>query len=137
MMRKVYIIGNGLIGGSLALNIKKLDPETVIYGIDNNPQHLQEAKLLGIIDEMAEFDEVSNADLVVLAIPVDVSVVDLPRILDLVSDEALVIDVGSTKSDICNAVLRTICGRMCSNSTYSIILSDIRYPGAVIKLFEI
>jgi prephenate dehydrogenase len=103
-MNNIYIIGIGLIGGSLALNIKKLNPDAVIYGIDNNPEHLEEALSLNIIDAKAEIENVKNADLVVLAIPVDTSVIELPRILDLVSDDALVIDVGSTKYDICKAI---------------------------------
>ena len=103
-MRQIYIIGVGLIGGSLALNIKKLHPDAVIYGIDNNKEHLDEALSLNIIDEKAEFDDIKNADLVVLSIPVDISVIELPKILDKVSDDALVIDVGSTKSDICKVV---------------------------------
>jgi len=100
-MKNIYIIGIGLIGGSLALNIKKLNPDAVIYGIDNNSQHLDEALSLNIIDKKAEFKDISKADLVVLAIPVDTSVIELPKILDIISDDALVIDVGSTKSDIC------------------------------------
>ena len=103
-MKNIYIIGIGLIGGSLALNIKKLNPEAVIYGIDSNAEHLEEALSLNIIDVKAEIDDVKKADLVVLAIPVDTSVIELPKILDSVSDDALVIDVGSTKSDICKAI---------------------------------
>jgi prephenate dehydrogenase len=103
-MKHIYIIGNGLIGGSFALNIKKLDPEAFIYGIDNNPNHLEEALSLNIIDKKAGIEDVDKADLVVLAIPVDTSVIELPRILDAVSDDALVMDVGSTKADICKAV---------------------------------
>ena len=103
-MKNIYIIGIGLIGGSFALNIKKLHPEAVIYGIDNNAEHLEEALSLNIIDAKAEVEDFKNADLVVLAIPVDISVIELPKILDSVSDDTLVMDVGSTKSDICKVV---------------------------------
>jgi len=103
-MKNIYIIGIGLIGGSLALNIKKLNPNAVIYGIDNNAEHLEEALSLNIIDAKAKIDDIVNADLIVLSIPVDSSVIELPNILDTVSDDALVIDVGSTKTDICNVV---------------------------------
>lgn len=103
-MKDIYIIGIGLIGGSLALNIKKLNPNAVIYGIDNNAEHLEEALSLNIIDSKAEIDNIVNADLVVLSIPVDSSVIELPKILDSISDDTLVIDVGSTKTDICNVV---------------------------------
>ena len=103
-MKNIYIIGIGLIGGSLALNIKKLNPNAVIYGIDNNAEHLEEALSLNIIDAEAKIDDIVNADLVVLSIPVDSSVIELPKILDNISDDTLVIDVGSTKTDICNVV---------------------------------
>jgi len=103
-MKNIYIIGIGLIGGSLALNIKKLNPNAVIYGIDNNAEHLEEALSLNIIDTKAKIDDIVNADLVVLSIPVDSSVIELPKILDSISDDTLVIDVGSTKTDICNVV---------------------------------
>ena len=104
-MKNIYIIGVGLIGGSFALNIKKLNPDAVIYGIDNKAEHLQEALSLNIIDKKAEIEDVENADLIVLAIPVDTSVIELPKILDNISDDTLVIDVGSTKLDICKAVV--------------------------------
>lgn len=103
-MKNIYVIGIGLIGGSLALNIKKLYPEAVIYGIDNNTEHLEEALSLNIIDAKATMNDVKNADLVVLSIPVDTSVIEIIKILDIISDEALVIDVGSTKVDICKTV---------------------------------
>ena len=103
-MKNIYIIGIGLIGGSFALNIKKLHPKATIFGIDNNSAHLEEALSLNIIDVKAEVNEIENADLIVLAIPVDSSVVELPKILDIISDNTLVIDVGSTKTDICKVV---------------------------------
>ncbi|RLD27638.1 MAG: prephenate dehydrogenase [Bacteroidetes bacterium] len=103
-MKNIYIVGIGLIGGSFALNIKKLNSDAVIYGVDNNVEHLQEALSLNIIDIKAKIEDVANADLVVLAIPVDSSVIELPKILDKIPDNALVIDVGSTKLDICKAV---------------------------------
>ena len=103
-MKNIYIIGIGLIGGSFALNIKKLHPKATIFGIDNNSAHLEEALSLNIIDVKAEVNEIENADLIVLAIPVDSSVVELPKILDTISDNTLVIDVGSTKTDICKVV---------------------------------
>jgi len=103
-MKNIYIIGIGLIGGSLALDIKKLNPEVVIYGIDNKTEHLEEALSQKLIDYKAELSSIKNADLVILSIPVDAAVKLLPSVLDQVSDTGLVIDVGSTKTDICKAV---------------------------------
>ena len=100
----ISIIGIGLIGGSLALDIKKQYPNATISGIDANENHLAEAIELGIIEEKTTFEDLKFADFVILSTPVDVSVVILPEILNNVSDETLVIDVGSTKLPICEAV---------------------------------
>ena len=103
-MKKVYIIGVGLIGGSLALDIKKLNKDTVIYGIDKNESHLDEALTLGVIDKKSKIENIYEADLVIVAIPVDATVKLLPQILDIVSDDTIVFDVGSTKVAVCNVV---------------------------------
>jgi prephenate dehydrogenase len=52
---KVFVVGIGLIGGSMVLDIKSLHPEATIYGIDNNESHLAEAIALGVIDQAARF----------------------------------------------------------------------------------
>ena len=103
-MKNIYIIGVGLIGGSIAKDIKKLHSEINIHGIDNNEDHLDEALSLGIIDRKANLNELNKADIVIVAIPVDATVNLLPRILDLVSDDALVMESGSTKEAICKVV---------------------------------
>ena len=100
----IYVIGVGLIGGSIALDAKDLNPEAKIFGIDSNEKHLQEAIALGVIDEAATFDDLSKADLVIVSVPVDTAIVVLPTVLDLISDSAIVFDVGSTKIPICEAV---------------------------------
>ncbi len=103
-MKNIYIIGVGLIGGSFALDIKKQNPEATIYGIDKSDTHLEEALELNVIDKKAALKDIANADLVIIAIPVDATVSIISEVLDLVSDTALVIDVGSTKEDICLAI---------------------------------
>ena len=100
-MKNVFIIGVGLIGGSFALDIKRQHSECTIYGIDKNEAHLDEAVGLGIIDRKSSLEELGKADLVIVAIPVDATLEVLPQVLDNVSDEAIVFDVGSTKEDIC------------------------------------
>lgn len=104
MIQNIYIIGIGLIGGSLALDIKKKRPEAIIYGIDSSENHLNQALELNIIEEKATIEDLDKADLVILSIPVDASVKLLPQVLDRISDFTTVVDVGSTKLDICNAV---------------------------------
>ncbi|MDG4715811.1 prephenate dehydrogenase [Winogradskyella marincola] len=100
-MKQVFIIGVGLIGGSFALDIKKQNPECLVYGIDKSEAHLDKAKTLGIIDKKATYEDLSTADVVIVAIPVDATLEVLPKVLDLVSDETVVFDAGSTKEDIC------------------------------------
>jgi prephenate dehydrogenase len=101
---KVYIIGIGLIGGSIALDLKSHYKEATFFGIDSNENNLEEAIKLGIIDQKATHKELINADLVIVAVPVDVALVILPEVLNVINDDALVIDVGSTKYPICEVV---------------------------------
>ena len=103
-MKNIYLIGVGLIGGSFAIDIKKNNPETVIYGIDANEDHLDKAIALGVIQEKAVLDDIEKADLVIVSIPVDATVKLLPTILDKISDNGLVVDAGSTKEAICKVV---------------------------------
>ncbi|MFY0630477.1 MAG: prephenate dehydrogenase [Flavobacteriaceae bacterium] len=100
----IFIIGTGLIGGSFALDIQQKYPEAILYGIDRNPSHLKEAKELGVIHEEATFEDLSKADIVFVTIPVDTTLSVLPIVLNAVNDQALVIDVGSTKERVCEVV---------------------------------
>lgn len=105
-MKNIYIIGIGLIGGSIAKDVKKLNPGISIHGIDANETHLQEALTLKLIDKKANFEDLKHADLVIVSIPVDATETLLPHILDVVSEDTLVIDSGSTKASICKAVAK-------------------------------
>ena len=102
-MNKIAVIGLGLIGGSLALELKKSSWAT-IYGIDKNEDHLQRALELGIIYEKATIEIVSEADVVIIAVPVDIIPEIALRVLDLIGKDTLVFDVGSTKVAVCDAV---------------------------------
>ncbi|MGB2117072.1 MAG: prephenate dehydrogenase [Flavobacteriaceae bacterium] len=103
-MKNVFVIGVGLIGGSFALDIKSVYPDTIVYGIDVNKSHLEEALDLGVIDKKASLDQLAEAGLVILAVPVDKAIDLLPIVLDNISDDTVVFDVGSTKQNICKAV---------------------------------
>jgi len=103
-MKHIYAIGVGLIGGSLAKDIKKNDPEVIIHGISRKDSTLEEALSLNLIDKKATLDDLDKADLVIISIPVDATVKLLPTVLDKVSDSALVVDAGSTKEAICKVV---------------------------------
>lgn len=102
---KISIIGTGLIGGSMALKLKEKGIAHFIYGIDNDQQHISKALELKIIDAGADLEQgVNNADVVIIAIPVDAARKILPGVLDLISDHQTVMDAGSTKAGIVNAV---------------------------------
>jgi prephenate dehydrogenase len=94
----VTIYGTGLIGGSLALALKRAFPEIRIAGVDK-PGVLERARQLGIID----IEGPQPADLVILATPVG----EILKLMDrFSSNQTLVTDVGSTKLSICNKAVR-------------------------------
>jgi len=100
----IVVIGVGLIGGSMARDIRKSYPTSNIVGLDQNGTHLKQALELGLIDAIGDDKALQAAEVVILGIPVDASVEVLPKILDSVNDEAVVLDVGSTKTLICKSV---------------------------------
>lgn len=101
---KVSIIGLGLIGGSMAIDLKKRKFTDYIVGVDNSSLHAHTALRLGIIDEIADLKTaVKKTDFIILAIPANASMKILPEILDLI-DNQVVTDVGSTKEPICKIV---------------------------------
>lgn len=102
-MKKIAVIGLGLIGGSLALELKKTTWAT-IYGVDNNPNHLEKALELGIIFKKTGLEIVKEVDAVIIAVPVNAIPKITLQVLDLIDNDTLVFDVGSTKFDVCKAV---------------------------------
>ena len=103
----VSIIGIGLIGGSMALALKEKGIAKKIIGVDADPVHQQKAMELGLVDEVANLDDaIANADLVIVAIPVNAAEAVLEKIL-LQVDKQVVIDVGSTKDAICAVANRS------------------------------
>ncbi len=92
----LLIIGTGLIGGSIALELKSKRKDVVVFGIDTDEDHLHTALQLGVIDHKSTLSQIKSADFVILAVPVDASLVLLPNVLIEIGDDALVIDVVST-----------------------------------------
>lgn len=98
--KKITIIGVGLIGGSLAIQLNEKGLASKLIGVDSNRDHQKKALELGLVDEIMELDEaIDNSDVVILAIPVDAMVKILPHVLDRINDQIL-IDMGSTKSEM-------------------------------------
>lgn len=102
--KRIAIIGVGLIGGSLAIQLHEKKLSSRLIGVDSNPEHAKQAIELELVDEMMELNEaVQHSDVIILAIPVDKMVELLPSILDKI-DKQIVLDLGSTKSQLVEAV---------------------------------
>ncbi|HFA51072.1 MAG TPA: prephenate dehydrogenase [Bacteroidetes bacterium] len=100
----ITIIGIGLIGGSMAITLKENGFADKIIGVDQHQESLDKALRRRIIDEDMPLREgVENADLIILATPVDAMLQLLPQILDMLTDQVL-IEVGSTKERILEKV---------------------------------
>lgn len=102
---KTTIIGLGLIGGSMALDLRRTGVASTLTGVDQNKLHGDKALKLGLVDEVLPLEEaLDDADLVIMAIPVNAITSLLPSLLDKVQEKTVVIDTGSTKAAICKAV---------------------------------
>ncbi len=101
---KITVIGLGLIGGSIAKDLKS-QLNVKVYGVDASESHQKLAFDHGLVHEIVTLEDgLKLADIVILAIPVDKIEGILPNILDQIDEKSTVIDVGSTKSDICRAI---------------------------------
>ena len=101
----IYIIGIGLIGGSMALALKEKGFAPKVLGWDKSPAHAQKALELGLIDEIADIEAgIASANIIILTIPVDGAVKLLPTLLDGVTQNQIVLDAGSSKEAICEVV---------------------------------
>jgi prephenate dehydrogenase len=101
---KVGIVGLGLIGGSVALKLKEVNNNITIYGFDQNNRSLDFSLKNEIIDKKFDPDSLLDFDYLFLAIPVESIKKQLKSILDKISEKTLVIDLGSTKYEICNSI---------------------------------
>lgn len=102
---KTAVIGLGLIGGSMAIDLRRAGVATVLIGVDKSAANCRRAVELGLVDTIAELqDAVADADLVITAIPVNAIKSVVLQVLDHISGSAVVVDTGSTKSSICRAI---------------------------------
>lgn len=102
-MKKIHIIGLGLLGGSFGLAAKAKFPDILITGTDSDEKNLQDALNLGIIQE-AKNEPDTETDIVILATPADTLGDLLLKTLDQIGENTLVFDVGSTKAKLCALV---------------------------------
>jgi prephenate dehydrogenase len=102
--KKIAIVGVGLIGGSLALQLHEKKLSSRLIGVESNPEHASKALELELVDEILPLDAAIEAsDVIILAIPVNSILGVLPQILDKV-DQQIVVDMGSTKHEAIVAV---------------------------------
>jgi prephenate dehydrogenase len=102
--KRIAIIGVGLIGGSLALQLHEKKISSRLIGVDTSEEHLQKALELELVDEVLPLDAaIAAAEVIILAMPVDSMLTLLPALLDKI-DNQIVIDLGSTKYPSVNAV---------------------------------
>lgn len=101
---KVGIVGLGLLGGSIGLKLKDLYDNITIYGYDIDYKSVSYCLKNKIIDVKFEEEFLSELDFIFLAIPVDSIKNQLSDYLNKTSDKTLIIDLGSTKFQICNSV---------------------------------
>ncbi len=103
--RTVAIVGLGLIGGSIAIALRESGFAQRLIGIDASPEHAAIALNRGLVDEIGALEHtLGQADVVVLAVPVDALETLAPAVLDTIGDDTVVIDAGSTKQAICDAI---------------------------------
>ena len=99
----IVVKGLGLIGGSFALDLKH-QLNVHVTGMDSSEDHLKKAMKLGLVhDTTDEISAISDADYVILAMPVDQIEEEIRSVLDATGDKTVVIDAGSTKTAICRA----------------------------------
>ncbi len=101
----VCIVGLGLLGGSFSLALRKEHENIFVKGVDIDEHNCRKAIELGIADEIVSFEEgVSTSDLIVLATPGNVLIKQIVQALDLMQEDAIITDLGSTKETLATVV---------------------------------
>ena len=109
LFNKVVIIGTGLIGGSLGLALKKNNLVSQVTGLSRHRKNVRLAKKAGAIDSACtSLDAVKDADLVILATPVEAIIEIAFKIAKKIKKDCIVIDVGSTKEAIVYKISKVI-----------------------------
>lgn len=110
MFEQLGLIGCGLMGGSFALALKRAGLVKRVVGYSKSPSTTERARQLGVIDVEAPSAllAVSGADIVLLAVPVSATEATFKAIRHLITDNMLIMDVGSTKRDVVDAARRVL-----------------------------
>ena len=110
MFEQLGLIGCGLMGGSFALALKKAWLVKRVVGYSKSPSTTEKARSMGVIDVEAPSAllAVSGADIVLVAVPVAATEATFKAMKHLITNQTLVMDVGSTKRDVVEAARRTL-----------------------------
>ncbi len=130
--KKIAIIGVGLIGGSLAIQLHEKKLSSRLIGVESSPEHAAKALELELVDEVLPLEAaIAAADVIILAIPVDSMVLLLPSVLDKI-DRQMVLDLGSTKSQLVEVISQhPKRGRFCA--THPMWGTEYSGPSAAVK----
>ena len=102
---RVAVVGLGLIGGSFALALKDKSIASSVVGVEANAANAEAALRLGLVEAVLPLNEaVEGADLVALAVPVDAIPQLAIKVLNRVTENQIVIDMGSTKEELCEII---------------------------------
>ena len=108
---RVGIIGLGLIGGSMAIDLKRKGFASEILGVEAEPVNAAAAEKIGLVDRVVSYEDcIRESDIVILAVPVGAAVKMLPDVLDRFAthtgreSKQIVIDVCSTKEHLARSV---------------------------------
>ena len=95
----VGIVGLGLMGGSLGLDLQDKKIAKKVLGVDHNITHCEDALELGLVNKIARLEDIKKCDMIFLCIPVNGIVKILPKLKDI-DTNTTVVDMGSTKQKI-------------------------------------
>ncbi|MFH1458656.1 MAG: prephenate dehydrogenase [Candidatus Omnitrophota bacterium] len=111
LFNKVAIVGTGLIGGSIALAIRNKHLANEVIGVSRRNKNIRHAKKIGAIDRGSrDLNIIRDADLIILATPVEVIIRQARKISKIVRKDCLITDVGSTKVKIVKTLSRIFPG---------------------------
>ena len=108
-MKNLGVIGLGLIGGSMAIDLKRKGFAQTVLGVDADPVNAAAAEKIGLVDRVVSLEEcVDQSDVIIIAVPVNAALKLLPMILDRFEQtdakDKVVLDVCSTKEHLSRSV---------------------------------
>ena len=108
----IGIIGLGLIGGSMAIDLRRKGCASRILGVENDPVNASAAEHIGLVDSVVTLEEcVGKSDVIIVSVPVGAALKIVPKVLDIMADlypeggcDKVLMDVCSTKESLAEAV---------------------------------